>query len=162
MSYGPKGPPKGYSNPRGAVTGVAMSCQKCNSTSHWTYECKAEAGAGYTSRPSRTQLLRRGIKPQPMAVETSKTAREEFETELKERAAMLEAELRTEAGLVVKDEDAEDNAAVKSEGGQLANEQPIVKRERPEEDDKVVVTESPKMKAHRTEASTEQNTLDRL
>uniref|UniRef100_A0A7S1QX05 CCHC-type domain-containing protein n=1 Tax=Neobodo designis TaxID=312471 RepID=A0A7S1QX05_NEODS len=106
MSYGAQGPPKGYSNPRGVTgTGGPRQCQKCNSKAHWSYECPGPnaAGAGstgYVSRPSRTQLLRQGMKTAPVrAVPVAPTPREAFEAELKERAALLEAELRADAGL---------------------------------------------------------------
>ena len=105
MSYGAQGAPKGYSNPRLGGTSSATGappprqCQKCNSTSHWTAQCTAAPGTGYTSRPSRTQMLRRGIRPEPVAVTTAKTSREAFEADLKERAKLLEEELRAEAGL---------------------------------------------------------------
>ena len=98
MSYGDRGPPKGYSTPRdqAAETGPAK-CQRCDGA-HWTFECKKPA-AVHQPRLSRTQLLKRGIRAQAVAKAAPKTEREEFAAELKERAAMLEAELRAEAGL---------------------------------------------------------------
>jgi hypothetical protein len=98
MSYGDRAAPKGYSVPRdvGASAGPAK-CQRCNGP-HWTFECKA-AAPKYQATLSRTQMLKRGIKAKAVAAAAPQTEREEFAAELRERAALLEAELREEAGL---------------------------------------------------------------
>jgi hypothetical protein len=102
MSYGARGAPKGYSNPRGVDTTAAQVtplCQKCDQSGHWSFECKATTTT-YASRPSRTQLLRRGLKIAPQEVVVAGASeRDQFESELKVRAALLEEELRREAGL---------------------------------------------------------------
>lgn len=74
-------------------------CQKCDQPGHWSFECKANTTT-YSSRPSRTQLLRRGLKLTPQEVIVEGTSdRDQFEADLKIRAALLEEELRREAGL---------------------------------------------------------------
>jgi hypothetical protein len=145
MSYGAKGAPKGYSNPRGVIgNGGQRICQKCNSTAHWTYECAVAggratpAGTGYVQRPSRTQLLRQGIKAAVQPVAVAPTPREAFEAELKERAAMLEAELRAEAGLPQRGEAAASVPATEAlkDGGAEEEEEGaavVVKREAQDE-----------------------------
>lgn len=67
MSYGAKGPPKGYSVPRDdkGVYGTQL-CQKCGEKGHWTFECKANLQERKSrTRLSRTQMLRKNIEHVP-------------------------------------------------------------------------------------------------
>ena len=131
MSYGAKGPPKGYSNPRDpTVTNddARPACQRCSKAGHWSYECPTAAasstGASAAAAPariaagktatggapprklSRTEMIKRGLKRVAVAAAPPQTEQEDFKADLKERAALLEDELRE----VAREEREEKNA----------------------------------------------------
>ena len=100
MSYGERGPPKGYSNPRDPVINaeeVKPECQRCRSRDHWTFECPSKTVVKPKEKKlSRTEMLKRGIKRKLVVAMPPQSEREAFQAELKERAALLERELEAE------------------------------------------------------------------
>lgn len=68
-----------------------MSCQKCGSSSHWSFECPSEGnGKKPAAKLSRTQLIKLGKAPRSIGeAAPPKTEREEFLDQLKQ----VEAEL---------------------------------------------------------------------
>ena len=107
MSYGDRGPPAGYSTPRNVKTDASSQskqCQRCKSTTHWTFECpssnntaKTAAASSTTSstaakpsvKLSRTQMLRLGlVKPLTEAL-PPKSEIEQYKEELDAATTLL-------------------------------------------------------------------------
>ncbi|RNF26553.1 uncharacterized protein Tco025E_01156 [Trypanosoma conorhini] len=98
--YGDKGPPKKYSNPRGVTEQAVGSrvCQKCASTEHWTFECKKapDASRKTSTRLSRSQMLRWGIKQRRQEFVPEPTEREAYTAQVREVERALLTEAREE------------------------------------------------------------------
>ncbi|ORC93828.1 uncharacterized protein TM35_000017050 [Trypanosoma theileri] len=144
--YGDAGAPKKYSTPRGVdeKSVSARVCQKCASTDHWTFECKSGAHTPRnttTTRLSRTQMLRFGIKQKREEFVPEPTEKEAYMAQVKEVEKLLLAEAkgqavqkrRVEQRREVKDEDinSEREQDTKSED----DDNMLVKTEKKESDE---------------------------
>ncbi|KAH9577198.1 hypothetical protein LSM04_000052 [Trypanosoma melophagium] len=100
--YGDAGAPKKYSTPRGVdeKSASARVCQKCASTTHWTFECKSSphtARNTTTTRLSRTQMFRWGIKQKREEFVPEPTEKEAYIAQVKEVEKLLLDEAKGQA-----------------------------------------------------------------
>ncbi|RHW72918.1 Zinc knuckle [Trypanosoma brucei equiperdum] len=129
--YGNKGPPRKYSTPRGVdeTSNAKKTCQKCGSKVHWTFECKGvtlSRGAA-TTRLSRTQQLRWGIKQQRQEFVPEPTEWEAYKERVKGVERQLVAEARAEVNQ--KKQRLEDRTGVKRESEEQSDMKVIIKEE---------------------------------
>ena len=97
-SYGPVGPPKGFSTPRGtdaSKVSPSRHCQRCDSNDHWTFECSKSEPPQIPPKLSRTAELKLGIQRTVRCIAPAESEREKVLRELRQKQVRNRAKEHT-------------------------------------------------------------------